>query len=113
MIQMEGPRRQLSTGGTLASTGTAIACIYRTDGDPIAGDYSRGAQLNQTQATSLATALSGPGQPGTCPPQSQFAVIHLGHRLAYVELGGCWRVLRPDDTLGRADITTVLRILNP
>lgn len=101
------------SGGPVGLDGASIACVYRRNGDPLVGKYERGMRLTATETRALDDATDLPGlQSSTCTPPARFAVVHTGGKLTYLELGGCYRALHPDSTLGRADPGDVQRLLD-
>jgi hypothetical protein len=100
-------RWHASRGGPLFSQPPKAVhvCIYRVGGpDLLVGDFERGLTLSATNSQRLLAALAGRGPSGSCPPQRQFAVVTAVGASppgeANVELGGCWRVQRPDLSVG-------------
>lgn len=92
------------------------ACIYRTPpGSLEAGRFVRGQALDAARSARLRTALAGSGPEGSCPPQRDFAVIATSAGATVnVELGGCWRVQRGDNSgIGGADAAVVRALLKP
>ena len=109
-----GPPRD-STGGPLfdVTPWKARICIYRTPPDNFAvGHFVRGFRLDVSQTRRLIRALEGPGPRRGCPKQRTFAVVgaSVGNG-ANVELGGCYRVERPDRLAGTASPAVVKAIL--
>ncbi|MGH8861997.1 MAG: hypothetical protein ACRDVG_12330 [Jatrophihabitantaceae bacterium] len=108
VISIEAGLKSSSAGGAELPSSTAIVCVYLVIDDPISGRYIRGVHLDPTLTAALRSALDRPGRPGTCVQQKKFAVVHdASGQLVYVELGGCWRVLRADGSVGRADAAGV------
>ena len=93
---------------------TVGICIYRTPADNFAvGSFVRGFHLTAAQTRRLLKAIKGPGPTRGCPKQRNFAAFRVGPRIpeAEVELGGCYRVDRPDRTAGTANPAAVRAIL--
>lgn len=88
-------------------------CVYRTPHDNFAvGDFVRGFRLGAAKTRRLLQALTGPGPRRGCPKQRNFAEVIAGPGSgASVELGGCYRVERPDRTAGTAKPAVVSGIL--
>ena len=88
-------------------------CIFRTPPNNFAtGNFVRGFRLDAARTRRLLGALGGPGPRRGCPKQRNFATVGGGPRLgATVELGGCYRVERPDRTAGTAKPAVVRAIL--
>lgn len=80
-------------------------CVYRTPRNNFAvGRFVRGFHLDAARTRQLLGALNGPGPKRGCPKQRNFATVGGGPRFgAAVELGGCYRVERPDRTAGTAN----------
>jgi len=104
-----------SAGGSLSTRvpKTVRICIFRTPADNFAtGSFVRGFRLDASRTRRLLKALTGPGPRRGCPKQRTFAAVGGGPRSgATVELGGCWRVERPDRTAGTANPAVVKSIL--
>lgn len=92
---------------------TARVCVFRTPADNLAtGSFVRGFRLDAPRTRRLLRALGGPGPRRGCPKQRTFATVGGGVRFgAMVELGGCYRVERPDRTAGTASPAVVRAIL--
>ena len=103
-----------TSGGPVFATAptTVRVCIYRTE-DFESGSFVRGVRLDASQTHKLLGAMTGAGSSGSCPNARSFAVIVASPELsAQVELGGCWRVARPNlNGLGTADAAVVRAIL--
>jgi hypothetical protein len=100
-----------TSGGPLFATApkTVRVCIYQAENDFEVGRFVRGFKLDAAQTQKLLDALTGAGPSGSCLNQRRFAVIVANPELsAQVELGGCWRVARPNlSGLGTADASVV------
>jgi hypothetical protein len=92
---------------------TVRVCIYRTPADNFAvGRFVRGFRLGAARTRRLLGALNGPGPTRGCPKQRNFAAVGGGQRTgAVVELGGCYRVERPDRTASTAKPAVARAIL--
>jgi hypothetical protein len=105
---------QPTPGGPVFETAptTVRVCIYRTE-DFESGSFVRGFRLDASQTDRLLEAMTYAGPSGSCADARSFAVIVASPELtAQVELGGCWRVARPNLTgLGTADAAAVRAIL--
>lgn len=109
-----GPREATSGGPLFTRAPRRVRiCVYRTKADQISlGHFVRGFRLDASRTRRLLTALSGPTPRPGCPKQRTFAVVIAGPGSgASVELGGCWRVERPDRTSGTANPALVRAIL--
>jgi hypothetical protein len=113
-VAWAGPR-EANHGGPLFDRAPwkARICVYRTPPDHRAvGNFVRGFRLDAAQTRQLLGALKGPSPGGGCPIQRTFALVAAPHgNPAGVELGGCWRVERPDRTSGTAEPAVVRAIL--
>jgi hypothetical protein len=89
-------------------------CVFRTrPGNFAVGYFVRGFRLDASRTRRLLRAVSGPGPKRGCPKQRTFASVGAGRFGASVELGGCYRVERPDRTAGTANPAVVRAILGP
>ena len=114
-VAWAGPPRD-SSGGRLFSRAprTVRVCVYRTPATNFAtGNFVRGFRLDATRTRRLLGALTGPGPRRGCPKQRTFAGLGGGPRFpaTTVELGGCWRVERPDRLAGTANRAVAREIL--
>lgn len=105
-----------SPGGPVFTDPTSsvlYGCIYQAPAaDLSVGAYVRGLTLTGDGARQLRDALTGAGAGGSCAPQRQFAVISTASGpWVNVELGGCWRVQRPDHAIGIAQPRAVRTLL--
>lgn len=101
--------------------GALFVCLFRTGRDPIAGEFVRGVTLHGRDAAAMRAALAAAGKAGRCVAPDAFATVtDPAGETVTVELGGCGRVERRRDdvtqpisypTFGRADLTTVRRLL--
>lgn len=89
-----------SPGGAVYSALPASLriCVYASGGSANASQFLRGTTVTGSTVSSLLGGLSGAGSSSTCTaPETTFAVVG-GDRpsspVVYVELGGCYRVLR-------------------
>lgn len=107
---------QASPGGPVFTDPAAsvlYVCLYQAPAaDLSVGAYVRGLTLSADGARQLRAALSGADAGGSCAPQRQFAVIGTASGpWVNVELGGCWRVQRPDNAIGTAQPQLVRALL--
>jgi hypothetical protein len=112
-VAWAGPPRD-SAGGPLFDRAprTLHVCVYRAPADHLAvGHFLRGFRLHRSRARRLLRALTGPGPKRGCPKQRTFAEIGAEREGATVELGGCYRVERPDRLAGTAKPAVVRAIL--
>jgi hypothetical protein len=103
--QPEGLRHTAGSGSAdvAAPTSSVLVCLYDVasmDGDVGAGELVKGATVTGDAAAALVSdAARVDPLPARCEQAERFAVIASG---AYVELGGCYRVLTTDGRLGSA-----------
>ncbi len=112
-VAWAGPPRD-STGGPLFDRAPKAlhVCVYRTPADHLAvGYFVRGFRLHAARTRRLLRALTGPGPRRGCPKQRTFADVGAERTSATVELGGCFRVERPDRLAGTARPAVVRAIL--
>jgi hypothetical protein len=113
-VAWAGPPRD-STGGPLFPTApkTVRVCVFRTPPDRFAvGNFIRGFRLDASRTRRLLRAAAGSGPKRGCAKQRTFAVvIRAPGSVASVELGGCYRVDRPDRLAGTANPSVVRAIL--
>lgn len=113
-VAWAGPPRN-STGGPLFDVAPwkARVCIYRTPpGNFAVGRFVRGFRLDTSRTRRLIRALGGPGPRRGCPKQRTFAEVGASvGNAAVVELGGCYRVERPDRLAGTANPAVARAIL--
>jgi hypothetical protein len=115
-VAYAGPPHNMRAGTPLFDhTPRAVrVCIYRTPADDFAvGRFVRGFHLSAARTRRLLDAINGRGPKRGCPKQRNFAALGVDPRFpeAEVELGGCYRVERPDRTAGTAKPATVRAIL--
>jgi hypothetical protein len=110
-----GPPHDARAGDALfeRTPRTVHVCVYRTPPDHFAvGDFVRGFRLDAARTRRLLEALDGAGPKRGCPKQRTFADVDAGPGLGLsVELGGCYRVERPDRLAGTANPAVVRAIL--
>jgi hypothetical protein len=115
IVAWAGPPHDAKTGGPLfdRTPKRVRVCVYRTPPDNLAvGQFVRGFRLAAARTRRLLRALTGPGPKRGCPKQRTFADVGGGPRLGVsVELGGCYRVERPDRLAGTANPAVVRAIL--
>lgn len=113
MVALEGARHPKgvtgsSVGDLASSPSSVLVCLYKAgpvEGGLRTGDLIKGVTLSGDAALAVASdaAITAPLPPG-CTDADQFAVIGSG---AYVELGGCNRVLTSDGRLGSASTSLI------
>lgn len=111
-----GPLRQTSGGAVFAEAPKTVrVCAYRMPpGSTEVGNFVRGFSLDSAKTRRLLAGLTGAGPRGSCSEQRTFAVIIANPGLeSNVELGGCFRVVRPypNHGLGSANPAVVRAIL--
>ncbi len=113
-VAWAGPPRN-STGGPLfiRAPKNVRICIFQTPPNRFAlGHFIGGFHLDESRTRRLLRALTGAGPGRGCAKQRTFAVvIRSPGSVASVELGGCWRVDRPDRLAGTAKPAVVRAIL--
>jgi hypothetical protein len=114
-VAWAGPPRDSAAGGPLflRAPRTVRVCVFRAPRNRFAvGHFVRGFRLDASRTRRLLTALTGPGPSRGCAKQRTFAVvIRSPGSVASVELGGCWRVERPDRLAGTANQAVARAIL--
>jgi hypothetical protein len=114
-VAWAGPPRDSTTGGPLFTVAprTVRVCVFRTPPNNFAtGNFVRGFRLDASHTGRLLRALTGAGPRRGCAKQRTFAVlIRSPGSIASVELGGCWRVERPDRLAGTANPAVAKTIL--
>jgi hypothetical protein len=114
-VAWAGPPRDSESGGPLFSRAPRRVhiCVFRTPADNFAvGNFVRGFRLDASRTRRLLGALTGAGPRRGCTKQRTFAVIiESPGSVAQVELGGCWRVERPDRLAGTANRAVARAIL--
>ena len=107
--------REATTGGPLfdRTPKRVRVCVFRTRPNNLGvGYFVRGFRLGPARTRRLLRALTDPGPRRGCPKQRNFAAVGGGPRSgATVELGGCYRVERPDRKAGTAKPAVVSGIL--
>lgn len=74
--------------------------MYRTGASPFQNRFVRGGHVSGAAETTLLRGTTAGRASAGCPrPHRQFAVLQAQ---AYVEIGGCHRVLRPGNGIGQA-----------
>lgn len=118
MISIEeslaGARPRTAAGPVFSSVPAMLTiCRYLRGGTGTnaIGSFRGIRQLSGARLTTLLSRLAQVPVAGTCGrTETAFAVLHPSSPAgepAYVELDGCHRVLRPDNTLGQLDPTAV------
>jgi hypothetical protein len=113
-VAWAGPREATKGGRLFDHAPKRVrVCIFRTPPNRFAvGYFVRGFRLDATRTRRLLGAIRGPGPKRGCPKQRNFAFVGNGPQAgAGIELGGCYRVERPDRTSGTADPAVVRAIL--
>lgn len=95
---------------------TVQVCVYGqiSAGELPAGTLTRGHTLDGDAASGLLAALRTAGPAAQCStPHTGFAVLTVPgfSQPALVELDGCHRLVRPDNSLGQLDAATVAPIV--
>ena len=116
MVALEGAKHAggvtgASVGDLASSPSSVLVCLYQAgpvDGGLRTGELIKGVTVSGDAAASLASeaASTGPLSAG-CGDAGKFAVIGGG---AYVELGGCNRVLTTDGRLGAASASLIAQL---
>ncbi len=116
MVALEGARHPDgltgSSAGDLANAPSSVlVCLYKAgpaEGGLRTGDLITGTTIDGGAAASLVSqaASAGPVKAG-CNDASEFAVIG---NAAYVEIGGCGRVLTSDGRLGTASASLIAQV---
>jgi hypothetical protein len=97
-----------SPGGRVFSSRPRVlrVCVYHDRSGPLDTYLAGGSRISGVTETTLLTGIASGRSPATCPrPHTMFAVLlppGIGSQPAYVEIGGCHRVLRPDNRIGQA-----------
>jgi hypothetical protein len=112
------PRSQPAPASPLwpGAEGDLRACVYERVASPDqtpTGTLTVGFPISGDAAATLRAALDNAGPAAACAAEhSKFAVLTVGGKAnwATVELDGCLRVLRPDNTFGQLDAATVALI---
>jgi hypothetical protein len=81
-------------------------CVYRDRFGPLDTFLVGGIQVSGAEERALLAGIAAGRASATCPqPHTMFAVLlppRMNSLPAYVEIGGCQRVLRPDNRIGQA-----------
>jgi hypothetical protein len=89
--------------------------VYRDESGPLDTFLVGGSRVSGAAETSLLAGIAAGRTSATCLRRhSMFAVLlprRMGSLPAYVEIGGCQRVLRPDNRIGQAS-PAALAIIN-
>ncbi len=93
--------------GTRASVPPAIGvCVFRIGSEPLVGEFVRGGHVTGAAAATLWRGITaGRGSAGCSRPHAMFAVLQpatSAGQVAYVEIDGCQRAVRPDYSVGEA-----------
>jgi hypothetical protein len=89
--------------------------VYQDRSGPLDTFLIGGSRISGAAETALLAGIGAGRRSATCPqPHTMFAVLlppQTGSLPAYVEIGGCQRVLRPDNRIGQAS-PAALMIIN-
>jgi hypothetical protein len=81
-------------------------CIYRNRPGPLDTYLVGGSRISGAAETALLRGIAAGRTSAACPrPHAMFALLlppRMGSSPAYIEIGGCRRVLRPDNRIGQA-----------
>lgn len=81
-------------------------CVYRDRSGPLDTVFVGGGRISGTAETALLASIAAGRDSAACArAHTMFAVVlppQIGAMPAYVEIGGCQRVLRPDNRMGQA-----------
>jgi hypothetical protein len=90
-------------------------CVYRDRSGPLDTFLVGGSRVSGVTEAALLTGIAAGRASATCArAHTMFAVLlppQMGRQPAYVEFGGCHRVLRPDNRIGQAS-PAALTIIN-
>lgn len=104
----QGQSLRLSPGGPVFSPrpSSLRVCVYRDRPGPLDTYLVGGTRVSGATETALLRGIAAGRTSATCPrPHAMFAVLlpsRMGSLAAYVEIGGCHRVLRPGNRIGQA-----------
>lgn len=113
----DGESLRPSPGGPVFSTRppSLRVCVYRDRSSPLDTYLLGGSRVSGAAESALLRGITAGRTSATCPqPHATFAVLlppSPGSLVAYVEIGGCHRVLRPDNRIGHAGLAA-LAIIN-
>jgi len=86
-------------------------CVYRDRSGPLDTYFVGGGRVSGAAETALLRGIAAGRTSAACPrPHARFAVLlppGMGGPVVYVEIGGCYRVLRPDNRIGQASPAAV------
>lgn len=92
-------------------------CVYRDRSGPLDTFLVGGSRVSGATETALLAGIAGGRASTTCArAHAAFAVLlppQLGRQPAYVEIGGCHRVLRPDNRIGQASRAAIMIVDQP
>jgi len=90
-------------------------CVYRDRSGPLDTYFVGGGRVGGAAESALLRGIAAGRTSAACPrPHARFAVLlpsGIGGPVVYVEIGGCYRVLRPDNQIGQAS-PAALAIIN-
>ena len=113
----QGPSLRRSPGGPVFSARplSLRVCVYRDRSGPLDTYFVGGGQVSGAAETALLREVAAGRASAACArPHARFAVLlppGTGSAVVYVEIGGCHRVLRPDNRIGQAS-PAALAIIN-
>jgi hypothetical protein len=104
----QGQSLRPSPGGPVCSARPLWlrVCVYRDRSGPLDTYFVGGGRVSGAAETTLLRGITTGRTSAACPrPHARFAVLlppGMGSAVVYVEIGGCYRVLRPDNRIGQA-----------
>jgi hypothetical protein len=104
----QGQSLRPSPGGPVFSTRPLAlrVCVYRDRSGPLDTYFVGGGRVSGAAESALLRGITAGRTSAACPrPRGRFAILllpGLGGPVVYVEIGGCHRVLRPDNRIGQA-----------
>lgn len=113
----QGQSLRPSPGGPVFSARplSLRVCVYRDRSGPLDTYFVGGGRVSGAAETALLRGITTGRTSAACPrPHARFAVLlppGIGSAVVYVEIGGCYRVLRPDNRIGQAG-PAALAIIN-
>lgn len=109
-IATESPKTAPATPVWPDASDSFRVCVYKVSGD--AGQLEKESSLSGPEATALKKALGEAGPAAPCDkPHTRFATLRAPEGSdATLELDGCLRFLRPDNTFGQLDKDVIARI---
>jgi len=113
----QGQSLRPSPGGPVFSARplSLRVCVYRDRSGPLDTYFVGGGRVSGAAESALLRGITTGRTSAACPrPHARFAVLlppGIGGPVVYVEIGGCHRVLRPDNRIGQAS-PAALAIIN-